>query len=207
MPRRLSETSLGKCLSDGGTRYRVAPCLLTVHFRPEHLAGKNATLPRKFRFGSRVFVSSAESASWSVRMCHSEQGLRFRDSERGACDLQITRSAPAGVEGSDPRDTQCQCWPGRRSWGLRPAATGRRSQASATFNREGRSPSNAAVGRYPGFLEAEAYDGPALIIAYSHCVARKATPAEAKLLFQKVQKNVNTRWQLAKKDSTPKKTQ
>jgi len=35
----------------------------------------------------------------------------------------------------------------------------------------------------------------------------KATPAEAKLLFQKVQKNVNTRWQLAKKDSTPKKTQ
>ena len=49
--------------------------------------------------------------------------------------------------------------------------------------------------------------GPALIIAYSHCVARKATPAEAKPLFQKVQKNVNTRWQLAKKDSTPKKTQ
>jgi pyruvate-ferredoxin/flavodoxin oxidoreductase len=123
------------------------------------------------------------------------------------------------------------------------------------------------------FLEAEAHDGPALIIAYSHCVAHginmttamqnqkaavlsgqwllyrydprqtsreepalhidsaapklpvqdylnlenrfkmlsKATPAEAKLLFQKVQKNVNTRWQLyqqlAKKDSTPKKTQ
>ena len=33
----------------------------------------------------------------------------------------------------------------------------------------------------------------------------KATPAEAKLLFQKVQKNVNTRWQLAKKIHPPKR--
>src|SRR6516165_9145761 len=123
------------------------------------------------------------------------------------------------------------------------------------------------------FLEAEAYDGPALIIAYSHCIAHginmttamqnqkaavlsgqwllyrydprqtshgepalhidsaapklpvqeyfnlenrfkmliKARPAEAKLLFQEAQKHVNARWQayqqLAKSDSTPKKTQ
>ena len=39
----------------------------------------------------------------------------------------------------------------------------------------------------------------------------KSRPAEAKLLFQEVQKHVNTRWQLyqqlAKNDSTPKKTQ
>jgi pyruvate/2-oxoacid:ferredoxin oxidoreductase beta subunit len=39
----------------------------------------------------------------------------------------------------------------------------------------------------------------------------KARPAEAKLLFQEAQKHVNTRWplyqQLAKNDSTSKKTQ
>ena len=122
------------------------------------------------------------------------------------------------------------------------------------------------------FLEAEAYEGPALIIAYSHCIAHginmttamqnqkaavlsgqwllyrydprqtsrgepalhvdsaapklpvqqylnlenrfkmlsNARPAEAKLLFQEAQKQINTRWklyqQLAISDSTPKKT-
>ena len=122
------------------------------------------------------------------------------------------------------------------------------------------------------FLEAEAHDGPALIIAYSHCVAHginmttamqnqkaavlsgqwllyrydprqtsrgepalhvdsaapklpvqqylnlenrfkmlsNARPAEAKLLFQEAQKQINTRWklyqQLGISDSTPKKT-